>query len=186
MQYLSSPKILSQLILILNLQILPIMSPNLQYPWKVQLQKTIYSPPPWWNSSCSKAVKSRSILFRAFGHSGSISDFLNYCNVCSHTTRLLQYKKPKIWKVFFSNFNPSYFLLYLWTTAKRFKNYVNLTLRPNNNDWFMLFALKLHLAIFLLNPNPILYIFLRILLFVSLLIISIWPNYILPSYHVNL
>jgi len=44
--------------------------------------------PPWWNSSCSKAVSNRKSLYKTFIRSGSIQDYLIYRNASAATTRI--------------------------------------------------------------------------------------------------
>ena len=96
----------------------------------------------WWNSSCSDAVKIRSLHFKSFRRSSSLSDFLNYRNVWAHTTRLLKNEKRNSWKKFCSYLNPSCSIQYLWATVRRFKNCVNPIKRPDNDDWFDSFCSK--------------------------------------------
>ena len=69
-------------------------------------------------------------------------DFINYPNVCAQTTMLLKNEKRKKWKSFCSNLNPSFPIQHLWSTAKRYKNCINLTIRPDNDDWFDSFCSK--------------------------------------------
>jgi len=70
----------------------------------------LYPPsPPWWNQSCTEAVKNRSLLFKNFRRSRSMSDFLIYRNACANTiTRILKHEKKNSWKKFCSNLNPTY------------------------------------------------------------------------------
>ncbi|VVC41574.1 Endonuclease/exonuclease/phosphatase [Cinara cedri] len=98
--------------------------------------------PRWWNSSCTEAVKTRSLHFLIFRRTCCLSGLLKYRNVSAHTTRLLKNKKRNSWKKFCSNLNPSCSIQYLWATARRFKNCVNPTKRPENNDWFDNFCSK--------------------------------------------
>lgn len=63
--------------------------------------------PPWWNSSCTNAIKDRSRLFKIFRRSGSINDFLNYQNCCAATTHILKNAKREAWKTFCSSLNSS-------------------------------------------------------------------------------
>ncbi|KAL4142166.1 hypothetical protein QTP88_004679 [Uroleucon formosanum] len=114
----------------------------LAIPVKKANHKSYPPSPPWWNSSCAEAVKIRSLHFKTFRRSGCPSDLLKYQNVCAHTTRLLKNEKRNSWKKFCSNLNPSCSINYLWTTARRFKNCVNPTKRPDNDDWFDVFCSK--------------------------------------------
>ncbi|KAL4143030.1 hypothetical protein QTP88_005406 [Uroleucon formosanum] len=102
---------------------------------KKRLNTNLYPPsPPWWNSDCTEAVKNRTLLFRNFRRSGSMSDFINYRNACAQTTRLLKNDKRKKWKKFCSNLNPSFPIHRLWSTAKRYKNCINPVSPPDNDD----------------------------------------------------
>ena len=56
--------------------------------------------------------------------------------------RLLKNKKKSVWKQVCSNLNPSSSLKYLWQTAKRFKNCIQSSTRPLNDDWFDDFCSK--------------------------------------------
>uniref|UniRef100_A0A2H8TL40 RNA-directed DNA polymerase from mobile element jockey n=2 Tax=Melanaphis sacchari TaxID=742174 RepID=A0A2H8TL40_9HEMI len=116
---------------------------NLAIPVKKTNPKSHTSSPLWWNPSCSEAVKTRSLHFKIFRRSGSLSDLLKYRNVCAHTTRLLKNEKRNSWKKFCSNLNPSCSIQYLWATARRFKNCVIPTIRPDNDDWFDAFCAKI-------------------------------------------
>ncbi|VVC38002.1 Endonuclease/exonuclease/phosphatase [Cinara cedri] len=98
--------------------------------------------PRWWNSSCTEAVKTRSLHFKIFRRTDCLSDLLKYRNVSAHTTGLLKNEKRNNWKMFCSNLNLSCSIQYLWATAKRFKNCVNPTKRPENDDWFDNFCSK--------------------------------------------
>ncbi|KAL4084800.1 hypothetical protein QTP88_027702 [Uroleucon formosanum] len=98
--------------------------------------------PPWWNAVCSAAIKNRSSHFKAFRRSGCLTDLLKYRNVCAQTTRLLKTEKRKKWKSFCSNLNPSSSIQHLWSTARRFKNCLNPTKHPENDDWFDAFCSK--------------------------------------------
>jgi len=110
---------------------------------KKRLNTNPYPPsPPWWNSDCTEAVKNRTLLFRNFRRSGSMSDFINYRNACAQTTRLLKNEKRKKWKKFCSNLNPSFPIHHLWSTAKRYKNCINPVRPPDNDDWFDSFCFK--------------------------------------------
>jgi len=106
--------------------------------------KTNFYPPspPWWNPSCTEAVKNRSLLFKNFRRSGSMSDFLIYRNACANTTRILKQAKKNSWKNFCSNLKPTYPIQHLWATAKRYKNCINPVSRPKNDDWFDTFCSK--------------------------------------------
>lgn len=103
-----------------------------------------YPPsPPWWNASCTDAIKNRSSLYKAFRHSGLIADFLNYHNACARTTFLLKNVKRNAWEeTFCSNLNPTSSIHSLWHTAKCYKKCVFPVVRPNNDDWFNDFCSK--------------------------------------------
>jgi len=60
--------------------------------------KSFPSSPPWWNPSCTKAIKNRSQLFKTFRRSDSMIDFFNYQNCCAVTTHLLKDFKRVTWK----------------------------------------------------------------------------------------
>jgi hypothetical protein len=94
----------------------------LTIPVKSTNQKFHTPTPQWWNSSCTKAVKTRSLYFKMFRRTGCLSDLLKYRNVSAHTTRLLKNVKGNSWKNFCSNLNPSCSIQYLWAAA-RFKNW---------------------------------------------------------------
>jgi ribonuclease HI len=100
------------------------------------------SSPPWWNSSCTDAVKNRSLLFKTFRRSGSTADFIKYRNACASTTRLLKNAKRNAWKTFCSNLKPTTSIHSLWHTARRYKKCVFPTYRPINDDWFNDFCSK--------------------------------------------
>lgn len=72
-----------------------------------------------------------------------MSDFLSYSNACSLTTRSLKYEKRNSWKHFCSNLKPSYTIQHLWSTARRFKNCVIPSIRPDNDDRFESFRFKI-------------------------------------------
>lgn len=103
----------------------------------------LYPPsPPWWDSTCTQAVKSRNKLFQTYRRSGSIHDFYRYNNACSHTTHLLKTKKSNAWKTFCNSLNPSSSITSLWKTAKRFRNCIHPLTRPHNDVWFNDFCTK--------------------------------------------
>ena len=104
--------------------------------------KNYPSSPPWWNFSCTKAVKKRSQLFKTFRRSGSSSDFLKYQNCCAATTHLLKSAKKEAWKKFCSDLNSSSSAHDLWSTAKRFRKCVSPSRYPINDDWFHDFCSK--------------------------------------------
>ncbi|KAL4132407.1 hypothetical protein QTP88_009561 [Uroleucon formosanum] len=111
----------------------------------IKKKKNLKSHPPsspWWNAACSAAIKNRSSHFKAFRRSGCLTDLLKYRNVCAQTTRLLKTEKRKKWKSFCSNLNPSSSIQHLWSTARRFKNCLNPTKHPENDDWFDAFCSK--------------------------------------------
>lgn len=105
-------------------------------------KKNFAPSPPWWDTSCTQAVKLRKNLFKIFRRTGLPSDFYNYSNACATTTRLLKNKKKTAWKQVCSNLNPSSPLQYLWNTAKRFRNCIQPPIRPLNDDWFDDFSSK--------------------------------------------
>ncbi|KAL4154298.1 hypothetical protein QTP88_002120 [Uroleucon formosanum] len=111
-------------------------------PVKNSNQKPFPSSLPWWNPSCTKAVKNRSQLFKRFCRSGLMTDFLNYQNCCAATTHLLKDAKRMAWKKFCSSLNPSTSKHILWSTAKRYKNCISPSNRPTNDDWFHDFRSK--------------------------------------------
>ncbi|KAL4112254.1 hypothetical protein QTP88_016075 [Uroleucon formosanum] len=111
-------------------------------PVKNSNPKSFPSSPPWWNPSCTKAVKNRSQLFKRFRRSGLMTDFLNYQNCCAATTHLLKDAKRMAWKKFCSSLNPSTSKHILWSTAKRYKNCISPSNRPTNDDWFHDFCSK--------------------------------------------
>ncbi|KAL4119211.1 hypothetical protein QTP88_012055 [Uroleucon formosanum] len=111
-------------------------------PVKNSNPKSFPSFPPWWNLSCTKAVKNRSQLFKRFRRSGLMTDFLNYQNCCAATTHLLKDAKRMAWKKFCSSLNPSTSKHILWSTAKRYKNCISPSNRPTNDDWFHDFCSK--------------------------------------------
>ena len=115
---------------------------NSSIPIKHNNNKTYPPSPPWWNSSCSDAVKKRSLLFKTFRRSGAMVDFFNYRNACALTTRHLKNEKRNAWKNFCSSLKPSSSTHYLWNTAKRFKKCVFPIHRPINDDWFNNFCSK--------------------------------------------
>lgn len=98
--------------------------------------------PPWWNSSCSKAVSNRKSLYKTFIRSGSVQDYLTYRNASAATTRLLKESKRLAWKQFCTNLNPSSSIQSTWTTAKRFRNSIVTRSRPHNDSWFNDFCCK--------------------------------------------
>lgn len=107
------------------------------------INSKIYPPsPPWWDSSCTEAVKTRKKLFQTYRRSGSIHDFYRYNNACSYTTRLLKSKKSNAWKKFCNDLNPSSSISSLWQTAKSFRNCINPPSRPHNDEWFNDFCSK--------------------------------------------
>lgn len=88
-------------------------------------------------------VNNRSLLFRTFRRTGSITDFLSYQNACAHTTRTLKNAKRNNWKHFCSNLVPSNSIQHLWSVARRFKNCITPLTRPDNEDWFEVFCSKI-------------------------------------------
>lgn len=107
------------------------------------INNNLYPPsPPWWDSTCTQAVKTRNKLFQLYRRSGTIHDFYRYNNACSHTTWLLKSKKSNAWKLFCNNLNPSSSITSLWKTAKRFRNCIHPLTRPHNDVWFNDFCTK--------------------------------------------
>jgi hypothetical protein len=76
-------------------------------PVKKTYSNTFPPSSPWWNSSCTKAVKNRSSLFKLFRRSGSMADFIAYSESCATTAQTLKKEKRRAWKNFCTNLNPS-------------------------------------------------------------------------------
>jgi hypothetical protein len=113
----------------------------LTIPVKSTNHKSYPLTPQWWNSSCTEAVKTRSLHFKMFRRTGCLSD-LQYRNVSAHTTRLLKNVKRNSWNSFCSNLNPSCSIQYLLATARRFENCVNPNKRLTMVTGSITFVLK--------------------------------------------
>jgi hypothetical protein len=111
--------------------------------------------PPWWNSSCSKAVSNRKSLYKTFLRSGSIQDYLIYRNANAATTRLLKESKRLVWKQVCMNLNPSTSIHSTWNNAKRFRNSILIHSRPHNDSWFDDFCCKVAPCYVLSSPETL-------------------------------
>jgi len=123
----------TQMILDISMKTIPIKRNNLN---------NFPPSPPWWNSSCCKAVSNRKSLYKTFIRSGSTHDYLIYRNASAATTRLLKECKRLAWKRVCMNLNPSSSILSTWNTAKRFRNCILTHSRPHNDSWFDDFCCK--------------------------------------------
>lgn len=109
--------------------------------------KTFSFSPPWWSSTCTKAVKITSSLFQLYHRSGSISDFLVYSKSCVTTAQIQ--KKSNIYLLpgkLLYQLEPIYFYSSsLVHCYRRFKNFLIPSLHPTNDDWFDAFVSKVAL-----------------------------------------
>lgn len=95
--------------------------------------------PLLWNSQCTTAVKNCSCYFQRFRASHSHKDFLIYQKIRTRTTKVLRKAKRVFWKKFCTNLDPSTLRTEFWTITKKFKNYINQTSGPTNDNWFEYF-----------------------------------------------
>jgi hypothetical protein len=78
-----------------------------------------------------------------YSYSGSSVDFFSNQNTCGNTKHTINTAKKKLWSNFCSTLNQSTSIHELWSTAKKFKSYVNqIALSDNLNSYFPSFYNK--------------------------------------------
>lgn len=99
--------------------------------------------PPWWNSSCTEAVRKRSEAYRTYRRSKLVVDFIEYSKVSALTKVILKRSKRDPWRKFCLSLNSNISMSVLWSTARKFKACVDRSPRVTNEDWFLDFCEKI-------------------------------------------
>lgn len=79
------------------------------------------SSPPWWDSECSAAVKSRNDAELIFNDTMNTDDFIAFQRVSARTKRFLSKRKKRGWTGFCESLSPKTPPSLVWRNIKRFR-----------------------------------------------------------------
>lgn len=80
------------------------------------------SSSPWWNDTCSGAVRDRKLALATYKRFPSYSNFLEYKKKIAECKKILLKEKRTSWKQFCTNFNSKTPTGEIWKLIKAFKN----------------------------------------------------------------
>lgn len=98
-----------------------ISSANLHIPLKKQSSTWSKISPPWWDSDCTSAIKSRKTAELAYNASMTNEHFIEYKRTAAKVRRILSKKKKDGWKTFCENLSPRSPPSFVWRQIKRYR-----------------------------------------------------------------